>query len=95
MSRNRYAKQRDANEAEIVDALRDIPGCEVYLMDVPCDIVCGYRKHNIFLEVKPVGRENRTDQKHQAEWRKDWPGQVQVVTTPEQAVNCVLNCYAK
>lgn len=93
MSLNRHAKTRDANEAEIVAALRQIPGAAVYLLDKPCDLVVGYRARNIFLEVKPIGRENRADQKHQSEWRIAWPGQIQVVTTPEGAVHCVLNCY--
>jgi len=93
MSLNRYAKRRDSNEADIVHALRAIPGVRVYLLDRPCDLLVGYRAHNILLEVKPTGRENRADQKDQAEWRKDWTGQIQVVTTIDQAINCVLNCY--
>ncbi len=93
MSQNRYAKQRDKNEPEIFDALSNIPNAKVERIDWPCDLIVGYRKHNIFLEVKPIGRENRADQKQQANWRKDWPGQIQVVTTPEAAVNCVLRCY--
>ena len=95
MSLNRYAKKRDLNEPDIVKALRNIPGALVELLDWPCDLVVGFRAHNIFLEVKPVGRESRADQKKQTAWRKNWPGQIQVVTTPEQAVNCVLRCYAK
>ena len=93
MSLNRYAKTRDANEPEIISALRAIPGCRVETLDRPCDLLVGYKVHNILLEVKVPGRERRADQKEQADWRKDWPGQIQVVTTPEQAVNCVLNCY--
>lgn len=90
MSSRRYAKQRDLNEPAIVEALRDIPGCKVERLDWPCDLVAGYQSKNIFLEVKPIGRENRADQKDQAEWRKGWSGQIRVVTTPEQAVDCVL-----
>lgn len=95
MSLNRYAKKRDLNESDIVKALRNIPGAQVEMIDWPCDLVVGFRARNILLEVKPVGRENRADQKKQTVWRKGWPGQIQVVTTPEQAVNCVLRCYAK
>ena len=97
MSLNRYAKRRDANEADIVHALRAIPGVRVYLLDRPCDLLVGIKKpggcYNILLEVKPPGREHRADQKDQAEWRADWTGQIQVVTTIDEAINCVLNCY--
>ena len=99
MSLNRYAKKRDLNEPDIVKALRNIPGCQVEHIDWPCDLIVGYRVHNILLEVKMPGmeRRNRKDKAHSEEkqklWRKGWPGQIQVVTTPEQAVNCVLRCY--
>ncbi len=95
----KYAKARDANEPAIVNELNDIPGCKVERIDWPCDLIVGYRAHNIFLEVKMPGLENRNrkDKTHsdeiQKQWRIDWPGQIQVVTTPEQAVNCVLKCY--
>ena len=95
----KYAKARDANEPEIFDALNAIPGCKVERIDWPCDLVAGYKVRNIFLEVKVPGLENRNrkDKTHsdeiQKKWRKDWPGQIMVVTTPEQAVHCILNCY--
>ena len=98
MSLNRYAKARDANEPDIVDALSDIPGCKVERLDWPCDLVVGYRAHNIFLEVKiPGKRYTRKDKAHseerQKEWRVHWPGQIQVVTSVDEAIHCVLNCY--
>ena len=97
----RHKKARDANEPAIFDALSDIPGVKVERIDWPCDLIVGYKKRNIFLEVKMPGMENRnrTDKSHsdeiQKQWRTDWPGQIQVVTTPEQAINCVMNCYQR
>lgn len=93
MSLHRYAKSRDANEADIVHALRAIPGVSVYLLDKPCDLLIGFRAHNILIEVKPPGRANRADQKDQKAWREAWPGQIRVVTTIDEAVECVLGCY--
>ena len=95
MSMPRYAKSRDLNENEIVKALRDIPGVQVYLTDKPCDAIVGYRAHNILLEIKQPGKENRKDQEAQRKWRQKWPGQIAVVTTVDEAVHCVLNCYRR
>ena len=89
----RYGKSRDHNEPDIIEALNEIEGVTVIKLDWPCDLLVGYMARNILLEVKVPGKENRKDQWQQAEWRKDWPGQIQVVTTPEQAVYCVTNCY--
>ena len=89
----KYAKSRDANEADIVHALRAIPGVSVFLLDTPCDLLVGYQARNLLLEVKPIGRKNRRDQAEQKAWRESWPGQIRVVTTIEEALDCVLNCY--
>ncbi len=93
MTLNRYAKTRDSNEAEIVKALRDIPGVAVELLDTPCDLLVGYQAHNLLLEIKPPGREKRADQEKQRKWRQSWPGQIRVVTTVDEAIECVLRCY--
>ena len=95
MSLNRYAKKRDENESEIVKALRQIPGVDVYPLDRPCDLLIGYRARNILLEVKMPGRADRKDQLQQREWRVHWPCQIQVVTSIDEAVHCVLNCYRR
>lgn len=92
MSLNRYAKTRDSNEAEIIKALRMI-GCDVVQLDKPVDLLIGYRARNFLIEVKPPGRENRADQKEQAEWRKNWRGQVMVVTSIDQAIKLVTEAY--
>lgn len=93
MGMPKYNKSRDLNEPEIISALRAIPGVRVEALDTPCDLLVGYRAHNMLLEVKQPGKENRSDQEKQRKWRQGWPGQITVVTTPEEAVHCVLNCY--
>jgi len=93
MSLNRYAKRRDDNEPDIVHALRAIPGVSVVYMDKYFDLLVGYRAHNIALEVKMPGKETRKDQADQRTWRENWPGQIQVVTSIDEAIHCVLNCY--
>ena len=93
MTMPRYAKSRDLNEHEIVKALRDIPGVQVYLTDTPCDCIVGYRAHNIMLEIKQKGKEKRKDQEAQRKWRQSWPGQITVVTNIDEALHCVLHCY--
>jgi hypothetical protein len=50
MSLNRYAKRRDENEKEIVDALRAC-GVWVTLLDKPTDLLC-WRKEFFLIEVK-------------------------------------------
>lgn len=56
MSLNRYAKRRDGNEKEIVDALRKI-GAVVVQQDRPCDLWIGWSGQWVAMEVKrPDGR---------------------------------------
>lgn len=50
MKRQAYAKRRDANEPEIVKALRDV-GATVELLDW-CDLLVGYKGVNYLIEVK-------------------------------------------
>lgn len=92
MSLNRYAKKRDENEAEIVAALREIPGVKVTLIDTPCDLLVGYQARTLCMEVKMPGKGlNAAQQK----WAKSWSGHYRVVTTVDEAVHCVLNCYRR
>lgn len=85
MKRLAYAKRRDANEPEIVNALKSI-GCAVHRMDDPVDLLVGYRGKAHLIEVK-TPRGSLTDS--QIEFIADWPGDVHVVTTAEQAIEVV------
>lgn len=51
MSLARFAKKRDANEAEIVQALRTV-GAVVYPLDRPVDLLVGFHGRWVLLEVK-------------------------------------------
>lgn len=90
----RYANRRDANEREIIDALEEI-GCTVYQLDLPVDLLVGYRAKNFLLEVKdgskPASRTKKTQQ--QKEFMAGWNGQVRVVTSVEEAIAVVTNAY--
>lgn len=51
MSLNRYDKKRDANEPEIVEALRKA-GAAVWRLDKPADLLVGAQGRFLTLEVK-------------------------------------------
>jgi hypothetical protein len=96
VSLNRYAKQRDENEPEIVAALEAI-GCTVHRLDQPCDLLVGRGAKNILLEVKnplkPKGDQKLTD--GQKKFEEGWRGQFAVVKTPEEAIDVVQRLTVK
>jgi hypothetical protein len=58
MSRvNRRAARIDANQPEIVKALRDIPGVTVELGHD--DFICGYKGVSYWIELKVPGKEKK------------------------------------
>ena len=80
------AKRVDANHKEIVDALRAI-GASVQSLhtvgDGCPDLLVGFRGCNYVLEVKtPTGKRKDA----QVDWHADWRGDVQTVTSREQAL---------
>jgi hypothetical protein len=80
----RYANRRDANEKDIVTALRQI-GCTVIMQD-DIDLLVGYRGKNFLLEVKmPKG----VIEDSQVELLKTWRGQYNIVRSVEEAVAVV------
>ena len=90
--RPKYAQSVDLNQAEIVQALRDI-GCDVEIIGRPVDLLVGYRKRNFLIEVKREGRTKRNDQQGQRDWIKAWRGQAMMVTDKEQAIRLVTTAY--
>jgi len=88
----RYAASTDLNQKSIVDALKAI-GCEVWTIGRPCDLLVGYRTRNFLIECKREGVKPRKDQREQQEWIRDWPGQVRICSTPEEAVRLVTRAY--
>ena len=91
----RTAARIDANQSEIVVALRQIGATVQTLHQVGrgCpDLLVGFRGVNILLEVKdgskpPSARKLTPDE---YSWHKDWRGQVAVVKSIEDAID-VLN----
>ena len=87
MSLRRYAKRRDANEAEIVSVLR-AAGADVDLLDRPVDLLIGYRGTTVLAEVKtPTGRV----QGHQQEWLEHWRGGARVILRTVEDAMAVLD----
>ena len=90
MSLPRYAARTDANQQEIVDALKKI-GCSVEIIGLPVDLLVGYRAKTYLIEVKRPGHKPRT--KKQKDFLKNWRGQVRVCETAEEAIKLVTNAY--
>ena len=85
---NRYAARRDGNEAEIVAAL-EAAGCDVYRLDMPCDLLVGRAGVNYLLEVKNPGTYGKLAP-HQREFAVSWRGgRVAVVETIDEALQAV------
>lgn len=96
----RRAASTDANQTEIVAALRDI-GCSVQILAAVgqgCpDLLAGYYGFNCLIEVKdgskpPSKRELTPDQ---IKWHSKWRGQVAVVENVQQAIEVVTNLTAR
>ncbi len=86
----RYAMRRDENEPDIIVALESC-GCVVYQLDTPCDLLVGRTRLNMLMEVKNPDKP-KSDRKLTPAQRKfldTWPGQYDVVETPEQALAVV------
>lgn len=82
MSIHRRAAKRDANEAEIVEALKKA-GAQVLRISQPVDLVVAYNLRNYLLEVKSDnGRLTPMQQK----WFAEWEGPAYVVHNPEEAL---------
>ena len=86
-----YASRVDANQGDIVAALRDAGATVQPLHDVGRgvpDLLVGYEGRNLLMEVKdgskPPSARKLTDQ--QVIWHGGWAGSVHVVTTPAEAV---------
>ena len=89
MAQKQYANKRDANEAEIIDALKAY-GASVIQMD-KIDLIVGYKGKTHVMEVKnPL--TSWTVQPSQQRMINDWVGSpIHIVTTKEQAINIVEN----
>lgn len=91
----RYAARVDANQREIIEALRKAGASVQPLHKVGggCpDLAVGFRGRNLFFEVKdgslPPSARRLNDL--QAEWHLLWRGSVHVVTSPAEALAFLL-----
>lgn len=88
-----HAKARDANEPEIVRALRRV-GASVITLHTPLDLIVGYRGENYLLEIKmplgPKGGENgATLTPAQITFFERWQGQACVVRSGLEALAAI------
>lgn len=88
------AAKVDANQKEIVEALRKI-GCTVQILSSVgkgCpDILIGFRGSNYLAELKD-GKKSKSEQKltpDQVKWHSLWNGQVSVINSVEDAIKLV------
>ncbi|MDE2104105.1 MAG: hypothetical protein KGL39_43105 [Patescibacteria group bacterium] len=77
------ANRRDANESEIVAALRAVGADVVPVERMPFDLVCGYRHQSYLLEVKqPKGKLKPS----QVAFRQSWRGHYAIVRSADEAL---------
>jgi Holliday junction resolvase len=79
-------KRVDDNQSKVVKALRDLGATVQHLHAVGkgCpDIVVGFKGKNLLLEIKDGDKKVLTPD--QVNWHKLWKGQVNVVTSVEEA----------
>lgn len=88
----KYGAKVDDNQKQIVAALEKI-GCTVLTIGKPVDLLVGLRSRNFLIEVKNPNSSGYKGTKEQRDFIRDWPGQVQVLWTAEQAIKLVTGAY--
>ncbi len=85
----RYAKRRDQNEPDIVDALEKA-GFDVVRTD-EIDLIAGKAGNNFLLEVKRDGMDTESRIRPlQRRLRDSWRGQYAIVTSPVEALRACM-----
>jgi hypothetical protein len=80
----RYAARVDANQDQIVSALRSA-GAYVWIIGLPVDLLVGYKGHTFLVEVKNGSKKRLT--KLQADFFENWSGSTLVrIDSPESAL---------
>lgn len=67
----RYAARVDANQTQIVSALR-AAGAYVWIIGLPVDLLVGYKGHTFLVEVKSTAKKRFTAL--QADFFEHWAG---------------------
>jgi len=83
----RYAARVDANQAQIVSALR-AAGAYVWIIGLPVDLLVGYKGHTFLVEVKNGSKKRFTSL--QDDFFANWTGGTLVrVDGPEAALRMI------
>lgn len=83
----RYAARVDANQEQIVSALR-AAGAYVWIIGLPVDLLVGYKGHSFLMEVKDGSSKRLT--RLQADFFENWSGSTLCrVDSPEAALRMI------
>ena len=83
----RFAAKVDANQTQIVSALR-AAGAYVWIIGLPVDLLVGYRGHTFLVEIKSGSKRRFTAL--QADFFENWSGSTLArVDSPEAALRMI------
>lgn len=83
----RFAARVDANQTQIVSALR-AAGAYVWIIGLPVDLLVGYRNHTFLVEIKSGSKKRFTAL--QADFFENWSGSTLArVDSPEAALQMI------
>ena len=83
----RYAARVDANQEQIVSALRGA-GAYVWIISLPVDLLVGYKGHTFLVELKSGSSKRLT--KLQADFFENWSGSTLArIDSPEAALRMI------
>jgi len=83
----RYAARVDANQDQIVSALRSA-GAYVWIIGLPVDLLVGYKNHTFLVEIKTSSKKKFT--KLQTDFFENWSGSTLCrIDSPEAALRMI------
>jgi hypothetical protein len=83
----RYAARVDANQMQIVSALR-AAGAYVWVIGLPVDLLVGYKSHTFLVEIKTDSKKRLT--KLQTDFFENWSGStLSRIDSPEAALRMI------
>ena len=83
----RYAARVDANQDQIVVALR-AAGASVWIIGLPVDLLVGYKGHTFLVEIKTDAKKRLTDL--QQDFFKSWGGSTLArIDSPDAALRMI------
>ena len=83
----RYAARVDANQEQIVSALRGA-GAYVWIIGLPVDLLVGYKGHTFLVEIKTDAKQRLTAL--QQDFFKNWGGSTLArVDSPDAALRMI------